>query len=177
MRWKDWLKSWWFAAFTLVVGAPGRVDDVRAWARILGVDVLTTVALMGLTAHVVAVGFSDWEPYRGWWNRIARSGNIAVRYRSDGDDWSTLKVSRRPGLLHRIPLEDDGRASIIEINSRWAVRFVSMQNWEHFWFEDEAETEGFRRYVCRHIPIGHGYREATFTVEASPADTPSPDHP
>ena len=35
----------------------------------MGVNVLTTLALMGLTAHVVAVGFQDWEPYRSWFGR------------------------------------------------------------------------------------------------------------
>ena len=46
-----------------------------------------------------------------------------------------------------------------------------MPNWEHFWVQDEKRAGlGFRRYVCRHIPIGDGYKAATFTIEASPAD-------
>ena len=67
MEWKHWLTDWRFAAGTLVVGGPGLVSDIQEWVRMLGVNVLVTLALMGVTAHIVAVGFSDWQPYRGWW--------------------------------------------------------------------------------------------------------------
>ena len=73
MEWKHWLTDWRFAAGTLVAGGPGLVDDIQEWVEILGVNVLVTLALMGLTAHIVAVGFSDWQPYRGWWHWFRQS--------------------------------------------------------------------------------------------------------
>ena len=73
MDWKRWLTDWKFAAGMLVAGGPGLVDDIQEWVEILGVNVLVTLALTGLTAHIVAVGFSDWQPYRGWWQLLRRS--------------------------------------------------------------------------------------------------------
>ena len=88
-----------------------------------------------------------------------------VRYCSDGETWSTKNVRTTPGLLHRIPLKDDGLASIVEIDINWNIEFVDMPNSEQFWFEDDKlATQGFRRYVCRHIPIGHGYKEVKFKL-------------
>ena len=56
----------------LVVGGPGFVDDVQTWVEVLGVNVLITLMLIGLTAHVVAVGFNGWEPYRSLYKHPLR---------------------------------------------------------------------------------------------------------
>lgn len=94
---------------------------------------------------------------------------INVRFWSDGKACTELTLPSDPGLLHRIPLKDDGLASIIEIDSKWVIRFIDMPSWEHFWFEDqERAVPGFRRYVCRYIPAGDGYKEAKFIIEVAP---------
>lgn len=71
MRWKEWISKPYAVLVFVIVGGPGTVDDVREWVELLGVNVLTTLALMGLAAHVTAVGFRAWEPYRSWIARLS----------------------------------------------------------------------------------------------------------
>lgn len=116
----------------------------------------------------------EWERIFGYLDRMIgfrpEHQRIAIHYWSDGEEKSISHVHSIPGLMHRIPLKDDGLASIIEIEKGWKIHFVDMPNWEHFWLEDEERAgEGFRRYVCRYIPVGGGYKEAKFMIEeASP---------
>lgn len=66
MRWRKWISHPWFVLGLALVGGPGMVEDVRRWVEVLGFNTLTTLALMGLAAHVTAVAFQNGEPYRGW---------------------------------------------------------------------------------------------------------------
>ena len=83
--WKRFISHPWVVLVFLVIGGPGTIDDAEKWVEILGVNVLTTLALVGLTAHITAVGFQNWEPYRSWLRRIglrswyhAHAGTVQV---------------------------------------------------------------------------------------------------
>ncbi|MDE0340788.1 MAG: hypothetical protein OXI82_01485 [Nitrospinae bacterium] len=119
---------------------------------------------------VICTILIDWEKIVGYLDRMIgyrpEHQRIAIHYWSDGAEKSISHVHSIPGLMHRIPLKDDGLASIIEIEKGWKIHFVDMPNWEYFWFEDEDRAaENFRRYVCRSIPPGGGYKEAKFMIE------------
>ena len=43
------------------------IESLQKWVfSTFGVDLFLTLALMGLTAHIVMVGINDWQPYRRW---------------------------------------------------------------------------------------------------------------
>lgn len=153
-----------------IIGLAGVPDDLQAIIRWLEM----IPDWVGIAAATSAVIFTcQWLglPVVAWAARLARtistSSKIEVRYRSvaDGDVWGAIILPSTPGLLHRVPLKDDGHVSLIEIPDQWELHFVDMPAAEHFW-ATEAE-EGIRRYVCRYIPKGDGYKEARFTIEAS----------
>ena len=87
----------------IVIGGPGMVDDVRSWAEILGMNILITIALIGLASHLTAVGFNDGEPYRSWW----RKHGIGSRARREQEKieriaWETAEAIRMHEKLESI---------------------------------------------------------------------------
>ena len=75
-----WLSSWRFALVMIAVGLPGTVEDIREWVQVLGTNVLVTVALMGLIAHIMEVRCNRWYPYRKLIDRL-RTRRRLVRSR------------------------------------------------------------------------------------------------
>lgn len=110
--WRRIVSHPWSVLVLLVIGAPGTVENVRQWVDILGVNVLTTLALMGLTAHVTAVGFQNWEPYRSWFRRrglhswLKRRGAVRVTCLTANLDTNTV--------LPRVAHLPTGAPSLIE---------------------------------------------------------------
>lgn len=175
MGWKA-VRSLATTALTLIwgaeriIGLAGVPDDLQTISRWLEM----IPDWVGIAAATSAVIFTvQWlgPPVVAWAATLARtistSSTIKVRYRSvaDGDVWSEMILPSTPGLLHRVPLKDDGHVSLIEVPDRWELHFVDMPAAKHFW-TTEVE-EGVRRYECRYIPKGDGYEEARFTVEPS----------
>ena len=65
--WKRWVGSWRFAAAAFLFGGGTMIESLQKWVfSTFGVDLFLTLALMGLTAHIVMVGINDWQPYRRW---------------------------------------------------------------------------------------------------------------
>ncbi len=168
-KWKQILSggvaTFWVVA--RVIGLAGLPDDFQTLMDVIFM-IPDWIGASALTAFCI---FS-WQSESGqrwrfqliqWASLRFRSiFTIIVRHKSAGDEWNTIKVSTAAGLVHRIPLKDDGKVKIIEIVNQWTMKFIDMPSSEHFW---RAEIDnGTRRYVCRHIPAGHGYREAKFTL-------------
>ena len=66
-RWQKWVGSWRFAVAVFLFGSGTMIESLQKWVfSTFGVDLFLTLALMGLTAHIVIVGINDWQPYRRW---------------------------------------------------------------------------------------------------------------
>ena len=153
---------WGIERLVGLAGAPGDIKTIIEY-----IDIIPDAIGGAVIALFALLSWQQWgDAVKAY---VSNSlGLVSISYCSNGEPWSTMSIKRMPGLLHRIPLKDDGQASIIEINRKWKIWFVDMPNSEHFWLEDTAnKSDDLRRYVCRQIDKGYGYKEAKFTIETS----------
>lgn len=156
-RWRRWIGDPWVVVGLTVVGGPGLLDSVRSWVDVFGVNVLVTVALMGLSAHVTAVGFRSWEPYRSWlrrgWRRLRRDESVPVTLgfvnepsgnrfdRAEGEVVSLATLKLVPGRVVRVDaqavingLDESTLVEIGQGDSLWTA--VEVPETHHAAFHD-----------------------------------------
>ena len=94
--------------------------------------------------------------------------STVIRWRFDGGRWHSRKIPRKAGPVHHIPLLDDGRVINIDVPDDVRIHFIDTPNWDSFW--TEAVIEDRRRYTCRYIPPGSGYKHVFVTLTTTPSD-------
>jgi len=75
-----------------------------AFIEELGVNVLVTIMLMGLTAHFVAVMFNDGQPYRNLFRRM-RGKDPVIGTKNKGGNRKILQYWDQPRGYKNIPAE------------------------------------------------------------------------
>ena len=174
MKWKTIVAHPSVALF----GAFGIPANVMWWMENVSMSVLSVVALMALAAHVTAVGFRDWEPYRHWLLHLrARIGGprVPVAYgfvRERSADLKRLGVeTMRQGAVRRIRMSDldDAQIAAFEVPNTHVLSFHDPDS-RVFWTETMyvVERQTVRRYESSgFVPAEKGAN--VFHVSASRA--------
>jgi hypothetical protein len=178
MRWKERISNPWMVLVFAIVGGPSTLEDARKWVEVLGVNVLTTLALMGLAAHITAVGFRDWEPYRGWLRRLwlrLRPQTVHVRWGVKPEQRDTQWQERAlasgteiHGLDFVGPKRGESVQLIVEIPDTHHIRFIEDPN---HWFWTHIAGDGTRRYTVGPLPY-YPEHHASASVTVAEGDAP-----